>query len=1004
MDTSTYISTPSHTPILSISAINPIYLQYNTFNIKTIIRHRKQSPYPSRSIVHSNLRTLNRAARGTPPVVTIRCALLNARSVKEKTFILNDLFSLHELDILFLTETWIRPGESAAFTELLPPDCTVINSPRLTGRAGGIATIFKNSLYCRPLPPLSFPSFELSLFELRRSDPILCAVIYRPPKYNKDFIKDFSDLLAGVRIKYDKILITGDLNVHVCCMAKPLAKEFLDVLDAFNLVQHITEPTHELGHTLDLVISYGLPISNVKVCAPVRSDHFPVIFDFILPCDSSKSNLPARQCRILKPVTTVLFSSAFTSAVQADNGLSEGLDTELLLSSFLSTCVGILDTVAPLKAMHPRPRSEPWLNDTTRAARRECRRAERRWRRDRLHVSHDILKECWKRYQGIVKAEKSRHFSEIISKNVDKPRVLFKTIDQLLNPPQPTCLEPSSEACEKFRCYFIDKVTTIRANISPPVSDASMAVICTTVFSHFNPVSFSELSETVVHLKSSSCPTDALPTHLFKEVWETIGPSVHSIINSSLASGVVPVYFKKAVVSPLIKKPSLDTSVLANYRPISKLPFISKILEKTVLSQLLSFLQLHSIFDIFQSGFKAFHSTESALLRVFNDVLLTTDRGDSVILLLLDLSSAFDTLDHKTLISRLEQYVGVRDTALEWFSSYLAERYFSVKFGDFISSSTPLSSGVPQGSILGPILFSLYLLPLGQIFNKHGISYHLYADDSQIYMPLKKESNGSLTPLLDCLNDVKAWMAANFLSVNESKTEVIVFGPRGPGVVPTDLGSLQPYAKNVVSNLGVKLDDALKLDKQISAVVSSSFYHLRLLAQIKSVLSFEDFERVIHAFISTRLDYCNALYVGLNQASIARLQLVQNAAARLLTGTRKRDHITPVLASLHWLPVRFRIDFKILLFAFKSLNNLAPQYLSELIEVYIPPRSLRSAAQLTLKVTQRTNLRSRGDRAFSAVAPTLWNALPSHVQLAPTIETFKSRLKTHLYALAFNSV
>ena len=143
--------------------------------------------------------------------------------------------------------------------------------------------------------------------------------------------------------------------------------------------------------------------------------------------------------------------------------------------------------------------------------------------------------------------------------------------------------------------------------------------------------------------------------------------------------------------------------------------------------------------------------------------------------------------------------------------------------------------------------------------------------------------------------------------------------------------------KSVVSNLGVKLDNALKLDKQISAVVSSSFYHLRLLSQIKPVLSFIDLERVIHAFISTRLDYCNALYAGLNQGTISRLQLVQNAAAHLLTGTRRRDHITPVLASLHWLPVRFRIDFKILLFVFKSLNGLAPIYLSELLEVHDPP-------------------------------------------------------------------
>ena len=972
----------------------------------TLSRHKPHSATAGYyGVNHSNLKPLNRVSRAadTPTTVLTSCALINARSVRKKSFILNNLFSSNSLDILFVTETWIQPGMSAAFTDLLPPDCSVINSPRMTGRAGGIATIFKNSFYCKPLSPPSFSSFELSLFELRRSDPVLCAVIYRPPNYNKDFIEEFSEFLAGVLIKYNKLLMVGDLNVHVCCMSKPLAKDFLEVLDSFNLIQHVTEPTHELGHTLDLVISLGLTISNIQVRPPIGSDHFPLFFDLLLPCDVFKLCAAARQCRGISPATARSFSSVFNNIAQAETVSCDGLNTEQLTSNFLSTCGGILNTVAPLKTKRPRPRSEPWLNDTTRTARRECRKAERRWKKDKLLVSHVILKECWKTYQSTVKTEKTRHFSDLISKNVNKPRVLFRTIDQLLNPPQPTCLEASPEICEKFLSHFIDKVTTIRAQISPPASDPSIVVTCTSIFNHFNPLSLLELSELVNQLKISSCPTDVIPTHLFKEVWETIGPSVLQIINSSLASGVVPLYFKKAVVTPLIKKTNLDTSILANYRPISKLPFISKILEKTVLVQLQSFLHLHNILDVFQSGFKAFHSTESALLRVLNDILWTTDQGDSAILVLLDLSSAFDTLHHETLLSRLNLCVGVGDTVLKWFSSYLSERCFSVKYGDSVSSTTPLPYGVPQGSILGPILFSLYLLPLGQIFRKHGIAYHLYADDSQIYMPLKLNNNSSLSPLLSCLNDIKAWLSLNFLCLNESKTEVIVFGPNGPGILPADLGSLQPYIKTVVSNLGVKLDNGLNLDKQISAVVSSSFYHLRLLSQIKSVLSFSDFERVIHAFISTRLDYCNALYAGLNKGSIARLQLVQNAAARLLTGTRRREHITPVLASLHWLPVRFRIDFKILLFVFKSLNGLAPEYLAELLKVYEPPRNLRSTGQLQL-TPLTAEKRTRGDRAFSVIGPTLWNALPLQIRFAPTVASFKTRLKTHLYAQAFSFV
>uniref|UniRef100_A0A4W5Q8G8 Reverse transcriptase domain-containing protein n=1 Tax=Hucho hucho TaxID=62062 RepID=A0A4W5Q8G8_9TELE len=387
-------------------------------------------------------------------------------------------------------------------------------------------------------------------------------------------------------------------------------------------------------------------------------------------------------------------------------------------------------------------------------------------------------------------------------------------------------------------------------------------------------------------------------------------------------------------------------------------------------------------------------------VKVFNDLLISTDSGDSAILMLLDLTAAFDTVDHCVLISRLEHSVGIKGTALEWFRSYLSERVFKVGVGGSTSPAAPLSCGVPQGSILGPILFSLYLLPLGSILKKHNISFHFYADDSQIYLPIKSKGDNSLKILLDCFYDIKAWMALNFLHFNESKTEVMIFRPSSStGASQLDLGPLTPYVKPMVTNLGVKMDCDFQLEKQINSVVKASFFQLRLLTKLKPFLSFVDFERVIHAFITTRLDYCNALYVGINQASLSRLQMVQNAAARLLTGTRKRDHITPVLASLHWLPVCFRIHFKILLFVFKSLYGQAPAYISELLKPHDPLRSLRSADQLLFFVP-RTRLINRGDRAFSVVAPRLWNDLPLHVRLAPSLHIFKSRLKTHFYSLA----
>lgn len=189
----------------------------------------------------------------------------------------------------------------------------------------------------------------------------------------------------------------------------------------------------------------------------------------------------------------------------------------------------------------------------------------------------------------------------------------------------------------------------------------------------------------------------------------------------------------------------------------------------------------------------------------------------------------------------------------------------------------------------------------------------------------------------------------------------------------------------------------------VNSVVRSSFFQLRTISKIRHFLSPSDLERVINAFISSRLDFCNSLYSSITQTTISRLQLIQNTAAQLLTRTKKRDHITPILASLHWLPVHFRIHFKILLIVYKSLHGLAPSYISENLTLYTTTRTLRSSDRGMLAVprSQKTKV---GDWAFSVEAPRLWNSLPEAIRKADSVEALKKHLKTPFYSLAFNSV
>ncbi len=246
----------------------------------------------------------------------------------------------------------------------------------------------------------------------------------------------------------------------------------------------------------------------------------------------------------------------------------------------------------------------------------------------------------------------------------------------------------------------------------------------------FLQLTCTELGDLVKQTTSSTLPYDVAPSDFLKKAFDTVGPSIQVIIISCLVSGTVPAFLKHPVIQPLLEKPNADINCLNNYHPISKLPFIKKILERVVLSQLLPFLNSTHKFEPFQSGFTTHHSTETALLKVLNVLLLSVDSGDNAVLVLLDLSAAFDTVDHNILLSHLEHWLGIKGTVLCWFESYLKSWYFSVSVGQFISSSASLLYGVPQRSILGPLIFNLYMLPLGNIIRKYTISLNFYADDS----------------------------------------------------------------------------------------------------------------------------------------------------------------------------------------------------------------------------------------------------------------------------------
>ena len=296
-------------------------------------------------------------------------------------------------------------------------------------------------------------------------------------------------------------------------------------------------------------------------------------------------------------------------------------------------------------------------------------------------------------------------------------------------------------------------------------------------------------------------------------------------------------------------------------------------------------------------------------------------------------------VDHRILLERLSDEVGIRRTALNWFRSYLSDRSQRVSVHGVLSRPFGLNCGVPQGSCLGPLLFIIYASKLFKIVEHYLPDAHCFADDTQLYLSFKTLGNtaqaDAIQAMEKCIDAVRKWMIQDRLMINDSKTEFLLVGTRQQldklDSCSITVGNNRISPSPCVRNLGSRFDSNLSMTDHINKACNAAFYHLHNLRRIKKYLSRDSLITLVHAFITSRLDYCNGLLFGLPNVQIAKLQRVQNAAARHILGIGKFSHITQALYELHWLPVSLRIDYKILLLTFKCIYGLAPT--SDLISI-----------------------------------------------------------------------
>ena len=721
-------------------------------------------------------------------------ALLNVRSIRNKGEFIADYVFEHDIDILCLTETWLTPHDDSLVASLTPDGFTFHHLPRQGRRGGGVGIMLKSSFRVDMVKPWRAGSFEcLELVFRGRIVPstLRLFVIYRPPSSGckatpfRLFLDEFSHLPEHVSIKQTGLLILGDFNVHYGNVDDKNASDLAAILNDTNLQQHVKSATHYRDNILDLVITpvTGSVLTDVSV-ESLLTDHHIIVCKLV-----SNKPRPIRKEIIYRNISAIDKQTFARDLLDSPLVTTPADDIETLCDQYKSQLLVLINDHAPVirRTVNVRAR-QPWRNDDLQRMRQNVRQAERKWRHTRLVVHRQIYTNLRDTFKQSISSAKSDYYCAKIESSSGNTKEMYHITNDLMGRTRqtvlPKCDGGPAELAESFITFFIDKIvdicsrlTTLR-NLNQPLLFQPSDCHIEDPLCNFKLATNDDICSLVMKSTSAFSPDmDVLSTTVLKANIGTLAPVLTRIVNLSIESSNVPKVMKHAVVTPLLKKSGLDPDSLSNYRPISNLSFISKLLERFIVSQIRQYMVTNDIFDVFQSAYRPAHSCETALVRIQDDILVSLDNRHTVILVLLDLSAAFDTVDHRLLLDKLYR-IGIRGNAHRWMHSYLSERTQVVRVDTHTSRCVDLSFGVPQGSVLGPLLFTVYCLGLDDIFKRHQLKYHMYADDTQLYVEFPRDQQVPATAATDrislCTADVKTWMASHNLLLNEQKTEVVV--------------------------------------------------------------------------------------------------------------------------------------------------------------------------------------------------------------------------------------
>lgn len=957
-------------------------------------------------------------------------AVFNTRSLRNKTTQVLELLHDNDTDICCISETWLRKGDGAISQETRERGYTMFHNPR-AGRGGGTAVLFKSDLRCTKQHNINYDSFEVTetLVKLGQQSFRICSIYRSPTQADLSlFLVEFEDFLTNLCSKPGKPIICGDFNFHLELSEDNQANSFRTLYTILGFNQHVTQSTHSQGGWLDIILTRDdVETHDVNVVQETgtSSDHYFVNFDLCV--DSTQKNNVVWYRSVLRNLKDLDKNALKKDILNSELCKPDKYDNLDNAVNIFNDCLSrIINKHAPYVVKHRREDLAPWWSEDCQKGRRLRRRAERRYKKNKSPQNRSLYKQACSKASNIIDAVRNKYWKNKISQAAGDQKKLFSLVTRLLGTHSSVGKYPDrktdADAANDLKDFFVEKVSRICEEIKSKQTSTSHTSPeqCSSTMSSFSLIGHDELLKIISEMPSKSCQLDSMPTWLLKECYHELSTILLYIVNESLSTGTFPASLKTALVVPILKKADSDPDELKNYRPISLLAFLSKVIEKSVHLQLTEYLNKNKLFSEYQSGYRQFHSCETALTKVHNDLLLgNDDPPHQALLILLDLSAAFDCLKHDILLETLNISYGLKEFVLKWMKSYLSNRSFKVVVNRTESGECFLTIGVPQGSILGPLLFILFTKHLEQIANKYGLSLHCYADDCQLYFFFKTlpgSATTSLHHLQLCLKEIKAWMTDNFLKLNEDKTEIIEIRPfyaQQKSVTNFDFDGQCLHTQKSAKSLGVYFDEKLNFERQVNETIKALNFRLKNMSRIGSKLDKDTKLTIVKSYILGKLDYCNVLYTGISQSSLNQLQNILNASLRFCYGFHSLDRswrapgtMQQLMYESHILPVNYRVLYKVALLCHKCINNIAPDYLSDLVKLKEPCSShnLRTNVDKHLLQIKNKPHYKKMEYAFSHFGPTTWNSLPVNIRSIVNINIFKSELKTHYFKQAFHDI